>query len=60
MSDTSLAAPGLRSVLRHLWQDHRVWLASGLILGALAVVDPTQARDTAVFAGTALFNTAPS
>ena len=53
MTDTTLPTPGLRSALRHLWQDQRVWLASALILGALAVFDTPQAADSALFAGTA-------
>src|SRR6056297_2825755 len=59
MTDTTFAAPGLRSALRHLWQDQRVWLASALILAALAVVNPPQAADSALFAGNALLHTAP-
>jgi uncharacterized protein len=59
MTDTTLATPGLRSTLRHVWQDHRVWLASALILAGLAVFDPPQAAASAVFAGGALVNTAP-
>ena len=59
MTDTTLAAPGLRSTLRSLWQDQRVWLASALILAALAVFDPPQAAGSALFAGQALLNTAP-
>jgi hypothetical protein len=37
MTDTTLPASGLRVALRHLWQDQRVWLASALILAALAL-----------------------
>ena len=59
MTDTIFPRPGLRSTLRHLWQDQRVWLASALILGALAVFDTPLATDSALFAGTALLNTAP-
>lgn len=59
MTDTIFPRPGLRSTLRHLWQDQRVWLASASILGALAVFDTSQAADSALFAGTALLNTAP-
>ncbi len=59
MTDTTLPAPGLRSALRHLWQDQRVWLASALILTALAIFDPAQATASALFAGQALLNTAP-
>ena len=59
MSDTTLAAPGLRPVLRHLWRDQRVWIVCAAILGALALVDPTQAADSAGFAAGALLHTAP-
>jgi uncharacterized protein len=59
MNDMTIAAPKLRSHLRHLWQDHRVWLASALILGTLMVFDPIQAADSANFAGAALLQTAP-
>jgi hypothetical protein len=59
MTDTTLPGPGLRSTLRRLWQDERVWLASALLLAGLAVFDPPQAVDSALFAGTALSNTAP-
>jgi len=59
MTDTTLSVPGLRSVLRSLWQDQRVWLASALILAVLAVFDPVQAGESALFAGDALLRTAP-
>jgi uncharacterized membrane protein YraQ (UPF0718 family) len=59
MTDVSLSTTGLRSTLRHLWHDQRVWLTSALILGALAVFDSGQAVDSARFAGRALLNTAP-
>jgi len=59
MTDTTLAAPGLRSTLRHLWHDQRVWLASAAILGALALFDAPQALASARFAGNALLTTAP-
>ncbi|MFW5655017.1 MAG: permease, partial [Roseicyclus sp.] len=59
MTETTLPAPGLRSTLRHLWKDQRVWLASALILLALAVFDRPQAAESALFAGEALLNTAP-
>lgn len=59
MTDTTLVTPGIRSALRHLWQDQRVWLAAGLILLVLAVFDPQQASDSALFAGVALMRTAP-
>ena len=59
MVDATLEEPGLRSAVRHLWQDQRVWLASAAILGALAVFDRPQATDSALFAGNALLGTAP-
>jgi len=59
MTDTTLPAPGLRSALRHLWRDQRIWLASAALLLALALVDPGQARESALFAGGALLHTAP-
>ncbi|MFP4327896.1 MAG: permease [Paracoccaceae bacterium] len=59
MTDTTLASPGLRAVLRHVWQDQRVWLASALILAVLTIFDPTQAGESARFAGAALLKTAP-
>ncbi|GGD47617.1 permease [Sinisalibacter lacisalsi] len=59
MTDTTLSTPGFRSVLRRLWQDQRVWLASALILLALAVFDPAQSAQSARFAGGALLHTAP-
>ncbi|MCT8330811.1 permease [Albidovulum sediminis] len=59
MTDMPLGAPGQRSVLRSLWQTQRVWLASATILAALAVFDPLQAAESAVFAVGALLNTAP-
>ncbi|MDP3340525.1 permease [Frigidibacter sp.] len=59
MTDAALPPPGLRSVLRHLWQDQRIWLTSALILAALAIFDTGQAAESALFAGRALLNTAP-
>jgi uncharacterized membrane protein YraQ (UPF0718 family) len=50
---------GPLTVLKQLLSDHRVWLASALILALLAVFDPAQAITSARFAGTALLNTAP-
>ena len=59
MTDASLPRPGLRSVLAHVWRDQRIWLISAMILLALAVFNPLQARDSALFAGGALLHTAP-
>jgi uncharacterized membrane protein YraQ (UPF0718 family) len=39
--------------------NQRVWLASAAILAILAIFDPMQAADSAVFAGVALLKTAP-
>ena len=59
MTDATLPPPGLRSILTLLWRDHRVWLASALILAALAVFDPAQSAVSAEFAGRAFLGTAP-
>lgn len=59
MSDTTLPTAGQRAVLRSLWINQRVWLASAAILAILAIFDPMQAADSAVFAGAALLKTAP-
>ena len=59
MTDATLSVPGLPATARHLWQGQRVWLASGMILAALAVLDPSQAGESALFAGAALLHTAP-
>jgi uncharacterized membrane protein YraQ (UPF0718 family) len=59
MADTTLPASGPRAVFRNLWTNQRVWLVSVAILAMLAIFDPTQARESAVFAGSALLQTAP-
>jgi hypothetical protein len=59
MSDTTLPVDGPRAVLRSLWTTHRVWLVCAAILATLSVVDPTQAGESAAFAGAALLKTAP-
>ncbi|MDR9394954.1 permease [Roseovarius sp. SYSU LYC5161] len=59
MADTTLPTAGQRAVLRSLWINQRVWLASAAILAILAIFDPMQAADSAVFAGAALLKTAP-
>ncbi|WP_340107349.1 permease [Pikeienuella sp. HZG-20] len=59
MINATLFTPGFQSSMRRLWRDQRVWLASALILAALAVFDPTQAAESALFAGDALLHTAP-
>lgn len=59
MTDTTLPALSLRSLLNSLWRDHRVWLVSALILGTLALFNSKQAVESALFAGQALLQTAP-
>ena len=59
MTDTTLASNGPLSALKHIWQDHRVWLASAVLLLVLAAFDRSQAADSALFAGNALLHTAP-
>lgn len=59
MTTAGLSTSNLWAGLRHLWQDQRVWLASAMLLAVLALFDPTQAADSAMFAGGALIRTAP-
>lgn len=59
MTDSILPSSTARTALGHLWRDQRVWLASALILAALAIFDPSQAVDTTQFAVGALWRTAP-
>lgn len=54
MSDTALPTPLWPALKRH-----RVWLVSAALLAGLALVDPQQASDSAVFAARALAGTAP-
>jgi uncharacterized membrane protein YraQ (UPF0718 family) len=56
---THITLPTRPNRLQLIWTDHRVWLASGLILAATAIVSPTQAADSALFTATALWRTAP-
>ncbi|MBU2486099.1 MAG: permease [Alphaproteobacteria bacterium] len=58
MAAADLSTSNLWASLRHLWQDQRVWLASALLVAVLALFDPTQAADSALFAGSALIGTA--
>ncbi|MEM7710645.1 MAG: permease [Pseudomonadota bacterium] len=46
-------------LLQSLWTDHRVWLASAVILAVVALIDPAQGRESLTFAGTSLLQTAP-
>ncbi len=59
MTDSTASQTGPRSLLTSLWRDHRVWLASALILLLLSLFDRSQAMDSAEFASTALLHTAP-
>ena len=59
MTDTSLATSGPLGALRGVLREHRVWLASGLILGVLAIFQPAQAVDSFRFSLDALARTAP-
>ena len=59
MSDATLPRPDWRNSLAAIWREQRVWIASALILLALAIFDPAQARGSALFAGGALLHTAP-
>lgn len=59
MNNATLPTAGFGSFVIALWRDHRVWIVSALILGALAVFDLRQAATSAEFAGQALLNTAP-
>jgi uncharacterized protein len=60
MADTVVPESGrFRPILRQIWQDQRVWLATALILLMLALVDPAQATASAIFTGEALVRTAP-
>ena len=49
----------LRGLIFRTWQDHRVWLASALILAAVAFANPAQGLESLSFTGRALVETAP-
>ena len=49
----------LRTVGGQVWSADRAWLASALLLAALAVLAPTQALESLGFVGRALWSTAP-
>jgi len=59
MTDLSLEPRRPPAFLGLLWQKHRVWLASALILAVLLLLDPLQAAESTRFAATALAGTAP-
>lgn len=52
-------APWPQAFLRQAWQDHRVWMASALILVLLIIFNPPQAVESTAFALAALLHTAP-
>jgi uncharacterized membrane protein YraQ (UPF0718 family) len=59
MTDVTIPAGGWRALLRHVWMEQRVWLASAALLLGVALIDPAQAVSSAAFAGGALWHTAP-
>ncbi|MBV0911106.1 permease [Anianabacter salinae] len=59
MTDLPHPPSGLKLSLSRLWRDQGVWLVAGAILLVLAIFDPGQASDSAVFAASALLKTAP-
>ena len=59
MTDTSLSTNGPLGTVLGVLREHRVWLASGLILGVLAIAQPAQAVDSLRFTLEALARTAP-
>ncbi len=59
MTDASLPVPGPLSALWRKAREQQVWLASALILAALALFDAAQAGASARFALDALLGTAP-
>lgn len=58
MERTVTAVPQIQLAVR-IWQGHRVWLASMIIIIMLAVFSFHQAVDSVLFATSALLNTAP-
>ncbi|MCA0872972.1 permease [Seohaeicola saemankumensis] len=59
MTDTTPSSFTPQSVVKTLWKDHRVWLASAAILVVLAIFDSAQAEESLMFTLAALRNTAP-
>jgi len=59
MTDLSATAPRPLDRIRSLWRNQKVWIATLLILAGLAVVDPGQASDSAMFTAQSLLKTAP-
>ncbi len=60
MTDLTLQTKSrLTEALHHLWAKERVWLACAAIIGALLIINPPQAVDSAAFAGRNLIDVAP-
>jgi uncharacterized protein len=59
MTDASLTLPKPGPAASWLWRRQRVWLASGLILAGLAILDPGQAQASLGFTLASLMKTAP-
>src|SRR6056297_549732 len=60
MTEFALQARGaVFDLWRRLWPGEQVWLASAAILTALLILDPAQARESAVFATANLVEVAP-
>lgn len=59
MTNVTFSTTNLRTTLSGLLRSQRVWIASAVILGVLALLDTPQAVESASFAFAALLNTAP-
>ena len=59
MTDATLPPSRPLTLLRGLWRDQRVWLASAMILAAVALFDLAQAGESLRFTAAALLHTAP-
>ncbi|MFO7757027.1 MAG: permease [Roseovarius sp.] len=59
MTDTAFPLSRPAALVRAAWRDHRVWLASALILAVLTLVDPGMAGQSLGFTADALLRTAP-
>ena len=59
MTDATQTASRPGVLLRTLWADHRVWLASVLVVAVVAVFDTAQAGESLAFTAQSLLHTAP-
>ncbi|TDL90793.1 permease [Meridianimarinicoccus aquatilis] len=59
MSELVTSQPAIGPAVRRVWKQQGVWLASVLILAILAILDFTQAVESARFVAAALLQTAP-